>query len=132
MNDDDIPVPEGFRLVGVIGGLRPQASEANEPALTLFRWRAYQLPSGAIHCAGHCVELAEGRATTAVVAGDATARRCVTASGRHYALHGLLDSLDSDAAWVWEQFQRINGVTALVDVSEQLFHLLPALRSHTP
>jgi hypothetical protein len=123
-NDDDTPAPEHLRLVGIIGGLRPQASVADEPALTLLRCSAYQLPSGAIHLAGHCVELAEGRSTTAIVAGDATARRCVTTSGRQYALRGPPAYLDSDAAWVWEQFQRINGVTTLKDVSEQLFDLL--------
>lgn len=127
MEDDDIRVPVGFRVVEIIGGLRPQASVADEPALTLFRWRAFQAPSGAIHLTGHCVELTEGRATTAVVAGDVTSRRCVTASGRQYVLQGSPDCLDSDAAWVWEQFKRINRVTDETDVSDRLFDLLPPI-----
>jgi hypothetical protein len=115
---------KGLRFVGLIGGLRAQAGVDEEPALTLSAWRAFRFPSGAIHLAGHCNELFEGRASTAVVACDRKSSSCTTASGRRYAPIGPPGRLDSDAAWVWEQFKCINSLADEEDVSERLFHLL--------
>lgn len=129
MNDDETPLPEGLRLLEVIGGLRPQASVDDEPALTLSRWRAYQ-SAGTIHLVGHCNELAEGRATSHVVAGAVTTCRCVTASGRLYRLQGP-SGHDSDAGWVWEQLKRIHHLVDEVDVSDRLFDLLPPIGDAT-
>lgn len=126
MSDDDIPAPERLRLVGVIGGLRPQAGVDDEPCLTLTAWRAYLVPSGNIHLVGHCVELAEGRATSIVADGNANSRQCTTISGRKYSLHGP-SGYDGDGEWVWEQFKRINRLAHEVDVSDRLFDLLPPI-----
>jgi hypothetical protein len=115
---------KGFQFLGIIGGLRPQASVEEEPALALSAWRAFRVPSGAIHLAGHCKELFEGRASTAVVACDRASSSCTTASGRQYKLSGPPGRLDSDAAWVWGQFKRINALSDEEDVSDRLFSLL--------
>jgi hypothetical protein len=117
-------LPEGFRLVGVIGGPRPQAGVDKESYLTLTAWRAFQVPSGNIHLVGHCVELAEGRASTRVVAGDAATGRCVTSSGRAYTLYGP-SGHDSNGEWVWGQLKRIQRLADEDDVSDRLFALLP-------
>lgn len=126
MSDNDNKDLQGFKFLGIIGGLRPQAGVDEEPALTLTGWRAFRFPSGAIHLAGHCEELFEGRASTAVVAGDAASNRVVTVSGRQYTLSGPPRRLDSDAAWVWGRFKRINSLedSDEEDVSERLFALL--------
>lgn len=128
MNDDKFKLPDGPHLLGILGGLRPQAGVDEEPALTLSVWRAFQVPSGAIHLIGHCNELVEGRATSHVVAGNAATRRCVTSSGRQYTLQGR-SGTDGDAAWVWDRFKRINGLVDEVDISDRLFDLLPPIGS---
>lgn len=107
-----------------MGGLRPQAGVDEEPALTLAEWQAWRVTSGAIHLMGYCVEHGEGRTTTALVAGNGNYRRCITASGRQYTLIGP-SGRNPDAEWVWSRFMRVTGLTAEVDVSEQLFDLLP-------
>jgi hypothetical protein len=129
MSDND--ALNGFKFLGLIGGLRPQAGVEEEPALTLSAWCAFRVPTGALHLAGHCKELFEGRASTAVVAGDRASSSCTTASGRQYRLSGPPGRLDSDAAWVWEQFKRINRLAGEEVVSERLFDLLEGTRSET-
>lgn len=120
MNDEEI----NWKLVALMGGLRPQADVDKEPALTLACWQAWRVSSGAIHLMGYCLEHGQGRTTTALIAGNAYDRRCVTVSGRQYTLKGP-SGRDPDAQWVWSQFLGLTGLTAEVDVSERLFDLLP-------
>jgi hypothetical protein len=112
----------GLQLIGVAGGLTKQPDVNQMPFASMDPWRAFKTSSGAIHLVGYCLERGEGRASSAIVCIDATARRCLTASGRTYCLVGK-PRYNGDAEFVWGRFKEINGLTEVLDISETLFKL---------
>lgn len=103
------------------GGIWKTPGVAEEPEITVVRWRVLQIIDGPLkgqrHVVGFNEIFAEGRVSTAIVSVDFDGRRCFTASGRVYYLHGP-SGIDRDAEYVWRWWSAANGVEG-IDVSSE-------------
>ncbi len=115
MIDDKTPL----LVVSVSGGIWTTVPVTEQPSLTLEDWSVRQLPDGARHFVGRCIENSEGRVSSAVTEFDAQTLRGRTDSGRVYQLAGP-PRRDPDAEYVWRRWLEINDETAWVDVTGEL------------
>lgn len=99
-------------------------SVADQPIILLVRWRVLEARNIELeierHLVGYNVDQHEGRVSTAIQHFDLTARMAVTRSGRVYQLMGP-PAYDSDGAWVWGHWSRLNGMTDEIDVTEEVW-----------
>jgi len=98
---------------------------AEQPDLTMDAWRVLEVPGGAQHLVGFCLERCEGRVSTALVRLDPEQRVAVSASGRSYRLVGK-PGFNKDADYVWQRWAAVNGIKSWTDVSTPLWELLRA------
>ncbi len=100
---------------------------ADQPRILLARWRVLEVRSAELeierHFVGYNVDQHEGRVSTAIEHFDPTTRMAVTRSGRVYQLMGP-PGYDSDGAWVWGHWSRLNGTTDEKDVTEEVWKLI--------
>lgn len=100
------------------------ASTADQPRILLVRWRVLEVRNAELeierHFVGYNADQHEGRVSTAIQHFDSAARMAVTRSGRVYQLIGP-PGYDSDAAWVWGHWSRLNGMTDEIDVTEEVW-----------
>lgn len=102
------------------GGVWRVAGVAQQPSLTLVRWKIFQLANGDRHFCGWAVQNREGRASTAIQTFDVCAMRGQTSSGRVYQLYGP-PSEDAEGLHVWSTWARINSAESWSDVSEEVW-----------
>lgn len=101
------------------------ASVEDQPSLVLRSWRVYEVEdeSGPEHSTRHFVGYvdrnAEGRASSAIQSFDKNTMRGVTRSGRVYELAGP-SGVNGDAMYVWEHWKRINQVTKVTDITNEI------------
>ena len=95
------------------------------PEIELTRWQVMQLPHGDRHFVGWNVTEREGRASSKIVAFDATMRRGRTRSGRIYQLRGPTGH-DGDGAYTWGQWIKLNAAVDCTDVSQEVQALIDA------
>ena len=89
-----------------------------QPEATLIRWRVFETERRERHFAGHCVESARGRVSSAIVWFDLSTRTGVTMSGRRYVLSGG-PGYDDEAEYVWQWWAARNSVEDATDVSDE-------------
>lgn len=107
------------------------ATVSEQPDLTIDAWRVLEVPGGAQHLVGFCLERCEGRVSTAIVRLDPRQRIAVSASGRSYRLVGK-PGFNRDADYVWRQWVAVNGIKAWADVSPAIWAELKARFSSRP
>lgn len=104
---------------------------SEQPDLTMDAWRVLEVPGGAQHLVGFCLERCEGRVSTAVVRLDPRQRVAVSASGRSYRLVGK-PGFNRDADYVWQRWAAVNDIKAWTDVSPAIWEILQAPFQPTP
>lgn len=92
---------------------------AEQPGVTLVRWRILATERGKRYFVGHCRENHEGRVSSAIQSIDPTTRRGVTQSGRVYELVGP-PGLDLDALYVWEIWAAAKDFGSYLDVTDEI------------
>lgn len=91
-------------------------SVLEQAGLTLRRWKVVELPDGALHLIGYCIENREGRVSSAVREFDYGKLIAKTDTGRVYVLQGEPGS-DTHATYVWSRWATLNAVESWEDVS---------------
>jgi hypothetical protein len=103
---------------------------ADFPHITLRHWAAFKVPLDGedkpwtLHLAGYAMQTDQGQVCSAVQRFDPKTARCVTKSGRIYSLDGEPAGLSGDAAYVWERWKRVAGISLERDLSEQLWNAI--------
>jgi hypothetical protein len=113
-------------VLAVSGGIW-QCSPVSEVAeVCLEDWDVYEVKvpgreNRTRHFVGTKVDRGRsGRVSSPIVSFDSTARRGVTESGRVYELVGQRTGLGLDAEYTWNNWQQINHVTDVVNVTEEI------------
>ena len=111
-------------VFAISGGVWKCAPVSERPEIILTDWHVFeiQLPGRSDrtrHFAGQNITDHEGRASSAIVTFDAATGSGITESGRVYQLHGNT-VLRGDGEYTWNQWQRINSVTDVVDVTAEI------------
>jgi len=104
------------------------AGVSEQPHLTLDAWRCFELPTGALHLLGFCVETCSGRVSTQLVRLELGSRAAVSVSGRRYRLVGK-PGLNRDADYVWHRWALANTVASWVDVSPSIWQMVQAYQA---
>jgi hypothetical protein len=93
---------------------------ADEPHITLKPWLILECSNGKRYAMGYNVGGQEGRASTEITEEDVSAKTVRTRSGRLYRLDGP-PGLDADARYVWARYAAREGLTAVKDISADLW-----------
>lgn len=111
------------------GSLWETPPVVDQPTVHLVRWRVLEVRNRDLelecHFVGYNAEGREGRVSTAIRHFDPTTSRGVTKSGRVYQLIGP-PGYDSDGAWVWHHWSRLNGMTDEKDVTAEVLSSMQA------
>jgi hypothetical protein len=78
-------------------------------------------PEKTRHFVGYNLTEREGRTSSSIVEFDPMTKRGVTESGRVYELVGSAGH-NSDGIYTFNRWCEINGITEIVDVTEELMH----------
>ena len=109
-------------LRAIFGGIWGTPGIAEQPSITLVRWRVLEVTEGPRvgerHLVGYNEEDWEGRVSTAIMSFDATTKLCITKSGRVYKLVGPA-CYDADGDYVWRWWAKVNEITDEIDVSSE-------------
>jgi len=97
---------------------------AAEPVVFLSPWKVFQLADGSIHLCGG-VGFFGGRVSSAVVSFDYEKATAKTITGRTYELTGR-PGVDTDAAYVWQQWSAGNAISSWVDVTDEVWEKIEA------
>ena len=104
------------------------AGVSEQPHLTLDAWRCFELPTGALHLLGFCIETCSGRVSTELGRLELASRTAVSVSGRSYRLIGK-PGLNRDADYVWRRWAVANSVTCWSDVSPSIWQMVQAYQA---
>lgn len=101
------------------------AKVAQEPEMTIARWRVIETDAGTRHFVGMRMDEWTGRVSTGIVKFDPATARGTTQSGRVYQLHSTPGS-HPDADEVWHLWKKVNSVTTEKDVSREVWDQMVA------
>lgn len=91
----------------------------DEPEIKMTQWQVIELPNGDRHFVGYNYRQWEGRVSSKIEYFDPKTMSGITESNRRYQLEGR-PGHNKDAAYVWAQWMRINGVGEFKDVSKEV------------
>lgn len=99
------------------------AQVAQEPELTIARWRVIETNAGTRHFVGMRLDDWTGRVSTGIAKFDPSTGRGTTESGRVYQLHST-PGANPDADEVWYLWKKVNSVKTEKDVSREVWQAM--------